>query len=108
MPVIPGVASATEIIAALDHGSELLKFFPAEASGGVAMLQAWRAPFPNVRFVPTGGVSSANAAAYLVLPSVSAVGGSWMVTPELVSSGDFGAISRLAEQAVQLVAEARP
>jgi 2-dehydro-3-deoxyphosphogluconate aldolase/(4S)-4-hydroxy-2-oxoglutarate aldolase len=107
MPVIPGVSSATEIIAALDHGSELLKFFPAEASGGVAMLQAWRAPFPNVRFVPTGGVSSANAAAYLDLPSVAAVGGSWMVTPELVGSGDFGAISRLAEQAVQLVAEAR-
>jgi 2-dehydro-3-deoxyphosphogluconate aldolase/(4S)-4-hydroxy-2-oxoglutarate aldolase len=107
VPVIPGVSSATEIIAALDHGSELLKFFPAEASGGVAMLQAWRAPFPNVRFVPTGGVSSANAAAYLDLPSVAAVGGSWMVTPELVGSGDFGAISRLAEQAVQLVAEAR-
>jgi 2-dehydro-3-deoxyphosphogluconate aldolase/(4S)-4-hydroxy-2-oxoglutarate aldolase len=107
MPVIPGVASATEIIAALDHGNELLKFFPAEASGGVATLRAWRGPFPNVRFVPTGGVSSANAGAYLSLPSVVAVGGSWMVTPELVESGDFLAISRLAEQAVQLAAEAR-
>lgn len=107
MPVIPGVASATEIIAALDHGSELLKFFPAEASGGVAMLAAWHGPFPDVRFIPTGGVSSANAAAYLGLPSVAAVGGSWMVAPTLVRDRDFATISKLTAEAVRIAAEAR-
>ena len=82
MPVIPGVATATEVIAALDHGLDLLKFFPAEAAGGVAALTALAAPFPGVRFIPTGGISAANAARYLALPSVAAVGGSWMVAPD--------------------------
>ena len=103
--VIPGVATATEVIAALDQGLDLLKFFPAEAAGGVALLRALRGPFPDVRFVPTGGISAANAAAYLALPSVAAVGGSWMVAPELIAARDYAAITRLAREAATLAAE---
>jgi 2-dehydro-3-deoxyphosphogluconate aldolase/(4S)-4-hydroxy-2-oxoglutarate aldolase len=103
--VIPGVATATEVIAALDQGLELLKLFPAEAAGGVALLRALQGPFPDVRFVPTGGISAANAASYLAAPSVAAVGGSWMVAPELIAAGDFGAVTRLAREAVALTAE---
>ena len=103
--VIPGVATATEVIAALDQGLDLLKFFPAEAAGGVALLRALRGPFPDVRFVPTGGISAANAASYLALPSVAAVGGSWMVAPELIAARDYAAITRLAREAATLAAE---
>jgi 2-dehydro-3-deoxyphosphogluconate aldolase/(4S)-4-hydroxy-2-oxoglutarate aldolase len=108
VPIVPGVATATDVIAALDLGLDLLKLFPAEACGGVATLKALAAPFPDVRFVPTGGISAANAAAYLALPCVEAVGGSWMVAPKLVESGDFDAVTRLAAEAVALVAEVRP
>jgi 2-dehydro-3-deoxyphosphogluconate aldolase / (4S)-4-hydroxy-2-oxoglutarate aldolase len=104
VPVIPGVATATEIMAALDLGLSLLKFFPAEASGGVPSLRALRGPFPDVRFVPSGGITAANSADYLALPSVLAVGGSWMVAPELIASGDFDAVERLAAEAVSLAA----
>jgi 2-dehydro-3-deoxyphosphogluconate aldolase/(4S)-4-hydroxy-2-oxoglutarate aldolase len=103
--VIPGVATATEVIAALDLGLDLLKLFPAEAAGGVPLLRALRGPFPDVRFVPTGGVSAANAASYLALPSVAAVGGSWMVAPELVAARDFAAVTRLAREAATRAAE---
>ena len=95
------------MIAALDHDIELLKFFPAETSGGVPMLHALHGPFPQVRFIPTGGVNSANAAGYLALPSVAAVGGSWLVAPGLVRQADFAAVSRLTEEAVRIVAQAR-
>ena len=108
MPVIPGVSTASEVIAALDHGCELLKFFPAEASGGAATIRALYGPFPHVRFIPTGGVSAANAPVYLRLPSVVAVGGSWMVAPALLREGDFASVSRLAEEAVLVAAQARP
>ena len=108
MPVIPGVSTASEVIAALDHGCELLKFFPAEASGGAATIRALYGPFPQVRFIPTGGVSAANAPVYLRLPSVAAVGGSWMVAPTLLREGDFASVSRLAEEAVLVAAQARP
>jgi len=105
--VIPGVTTATEVIAAVDQGLELLKLFPAEAAGGVALLRALRGPFPDVRFVPTGGISAANAASYLALPSVAAVGGSWMVTPELIAAGDFAGITHLAREAASIAAEAQ-
>jgi 2-dehydro-3-deoxyphosphogluconate aldolase / (4S)-4-hydroxy-2-oxoglutarate aldolase len=105
--VIPGVATATEVIAALDRGIELVKFFPAEASGGLAMVRALHAPFPQVRFIPTGGVSAANAAAYLEQPGVAAVGGSWMVSAELIRQGDFESVARLAAEAVAITVEAR-
>jgi 2-dehydro-3-deoxyphosphogluconate aldolase/(4S)-4-hydroxy-2-oxoglutarate aldolase len=106
MPVIPGVATATEVMAALARGCNLLKFFPAETSGGVAAIRALHGPFPEARFVPTGGVTIANAASYLSLRAVAAVGGSWMVAPALIRDGDFTKVSRLAAQAVALAAEA--
>jgi len=100
VPVVPGVATATEVMAALDLGCELLKFFPAATSGGVAALRALGGPFPDTRFVPTGGITAANAGDYLALSSVVAVGGSWMVAPNLIAAGDFAAIARLAAEAV--------
>ena len=103
--VIPGVATATEVIAALDQGLDLLKLFPAEAAGGIALLRALRDRFPDVRFVPTGGISAANAASYLALPSVAAVGGSWMVAPELVAARNYAAVTQLAREAATLAAE---
>jgi 2-dehydro-3-deoxyphosphogluconate aldolase/(4S)-4-hydroxy-2-oxoglutarate aldolase len=103
--VIPGVATATEVVAALDQGLDVLKLFPAEAAGGIALLRALRGPFPDIRFVPTGGISAANAASYLALPSVAAVGGSWMVAPELVAARDYAAVTRLAREASTLAAE---
>jgi 2-dehydro-3-deoxyphosphogluconate aldolase/(4S)-4-hydroxy-2-oxoglutarate aldolase len=107
VPVIPGVATATEVMAALDLGLDLLKLFPAEAVGGVATLRALAGPFPTVRFVPTGGVTTANARDYLTAPTVAAVGGSWMVAPDLIAHRDFAEITRLTAEAVALVAEAR-
>ena len=108
MPVIPGVSTATEIITALDHGCSVMKFFPAEASGGTAALRALEAPFPDVRFIPTGGVNAANAANYLRLRCVAAVGGSWMVAAPLIDAREFDTVTRLTEQAVAIAAEARP
>lgn len=108
MPVVPGISTATDVISALDRDCELLKFFPAEASGGLEMIRALQGPFPQVRFIPTGGVNAVNAGAYLRLPSVAAVGGSWMVAPGLLRDQDFASVSRLAEEAVRIAAEARP
>jgi 2-dehydro-3-deoxyphosphogluconate aldolase/(4S)-4-hydroxy-2-oxoglutarate aldolase len=105
VPVVPGVATATEVIAALDQGLDLLKLFPAEPAGGVALLRALGGPFPDVRFVPTGGIGAANAGSYLALPSVAAVGGSWMVTPELIAARDFAGITHLAREAASIAAE---
>ena len=106
VPVLPGVATATEVMAALEHGLSVLKLFPAEALGGIPTLKALGGPFPDVRFVPTGGVSADNLAAYLAVPSVAAVGGSWMVAPDLVAAGDFDAIERLTADAVAAAAMA--
>lgn len=107
MPVIPGICTPSEVIAALESGIELMKFFPAEASGGTEMLRALSAPFPEIRLIPTGGVNSENAASYLRLPEVAAVGGSWMVARELLRDGDFESIARLSAEAVKIVGEAR-
>jgi 2-dehydro-3-deoxyphosphogluconate aldolase/(4S)-4-hydroxy-2-oxoglutarate aldolase len=104
LPVIPGIATPSDIIAALDQGIRLVKFFPAESLGGVSMLRALHGPFPNVRFIPTGGI---NATTYLRERSVAAVGGSWMVAPEHVRGADFDAITRLTAQAIQIAGEAR-
>jgi 2-dehydro-3-deoxyphosphogluconate aldolase/(4S)-4-hydroxy-2-oxoglutarate aldolase len=86
IPVIPGVATPTEIQTALQDGITLVKFFPAEAIGGTRALSAMAAPFPMLRFIPTGGISPENLQDYLALPSVVAVGGSWMVSASLVSA----------------------
>jgi 2-dehydro-3-deoxyphosphogluconate aldolase/(4S)-4-hydroxy-2-oxoglutarate aldolase len=98
--VYPGVATPTEIQMALDIGIDRVKFFPAEASGGVDALKAIAAPYPMVRFIPTGGINIRNIKSYLGLEPVLAVGGSWMVAPPLIASGNFGEITRLTREAV--------
>jgi 2-dehydro-3-deoxyphosphogluconate aldolase/(4S)-4-hydroxy-2-oxoglutarate aldolase len=107
VPILPGVATPSDILQALDHGLTLLKFFPAEALGGIAMLKAIAAPFGGVRFVPTGGITAANLGAYLKLPAVIAVGGSWLVAPTLIAAGKFDEITRLTQEAVSAVRLAR-
>ncbi len=105
--VMPGVATPTEILMAIEYGLSTLKVFPAEALGGVSMLEAMAAPFAGLKFVPTGGISAASLASYLRLPEVLAVGGSWMVAPSLLASERFDEVTRLARQAVDIVAHAR-
>lgn len=103
VPVFPGVATATEVQMALDQGLEVVKFFPAEAMGGVATLKALAGPFPMVRFIPTGGITAARLGDYLALKSVLAVGGSWMVAPDLLAERRFDEVRRLAAEAVAFV-----
>lgn len=101
-PLIPGVATASELMTGMAEGYSLFKFFPAEAAGGIALLKAWQGPFPDVRFIPTGGISPVLAPDYLALPNVLAVGGSWMVPESLINEGDWAAIRSLAEQCQSL------
>ena len=96
------MTEVAEVITALDDGLTLLKFFPAETSGGAPAIRALSAAFPQVRFVPTGGVSAANATDYLAIPSVAAVGGSWITPPQLIADRDFEAIAALATAAASL------
>jgi 2-dehydro-3-deoxyphosphogluconate aldolase/(4S)-4-hydroxy-2-oxoglutarate aldolase len=105
--VLPGVCTPTEVLRALRVGARLLKFFPAEAAGGVRFLKALSGPFRDVNFVPTGGISEANLETYLRLPQVAACGGSWMVAPELLVAGKFGEIAELARRALDIVKEVR-
>ena len=107
VPVLPGVATATEIQAALEAGLEAVKFFPAEASGGLAALKALAAPFRGLWFVPTGGITADGLASYLAEPSVLAVGGSWLVSADLLAAKDFAQITDLAAAAVRVVRGAR-
>jgi 2-dehydro-3-deoxyphosphogluconate aldolase/(4S)-4-hydroxy-2-oxoglutarate aldolase len=100
LPHLPGAATATELQAARVLGFGTVKFFPAEPLGGVAAVHALAGPFPAMRLVPTGGVGPGNAAAYLAEPTVAAVGGSWMVRPELVRARDWARIGELARAAV--------
>lgn len=100
---LPGAVTATEIQAALELGLTTVKFFPAGTSGGPAGIAALSAPFPGLRFVPTGGVGPKNLADYLGLAAVLAVGGSWMVPRDRIASGDFEGVRELTAQAVDLV-----
>lgn len=102
LAVCPGVVTPTEVQAALSLGVTALKFFPAEAAGGVAMVKALSGPFPHARFMPTGGVSPANLPDYLALRSVFACGGSWMVSPRLYEDGRFDRVTSATRQAVRL------
>ncbi len=106
VPVLPGVATPSDVIAALDLGLDAVKLFPANVVGGPAAVKAFSAPFPGLRFVPTGGVSAANLLDYLALPSVLAAGGSWMVDAALVRAGDTAEITRRTREAVALAAMA--
>jgi 2-dehydro-3-deoxyphosphogluconate aldolase/(4S)-4-hydroxy-2-oxoglutarate aldolase len=107
VPVVPGIATATELMAAIDHGLDTVKFFPAEPLGGVATLRALAAPFPAVRFVPTGGITPQHLPAYLAVASVLAVGGSWMVDPGLLAAGDWDAVTRLSAEALAIAGQVR-
>ena len=102
IPIVPGVCTPTEIEAALEYGLEVLKFFPAEPMGGVKSLKAFNGPYSRVKFVPTGGINSANVCDYLNLPNVLACGGSWMVGKKLIASKNYTEIARLTREAVLL------
>ena len=101
IPYFPGVATPTEILAALEAGITTLKFFPAETLGGISALKAMAAPFPGIRFMPTGGINLANMNDYLSFTPVVAIGGSWMVTQKLVDAGDFAEVERLTHEALK-------
>ena len=106
IPVLPGCATVSEAMALGARGFKVLKFFPAEASGGVAWLKSIAAPLPDLKFCPTGGIDAKNIAAYLACPNVIAVGGSWVAPKDAVVSGDFSRITQLARDASALRARA--
>ena len=109
LPMCPGIATASELSQALTAGCEMVKFFPAEAAGGVKMIKnllgAFR--FTGVKFMPTGGVNAANVADYLAVPEVVCCGGTWIVPKDALASGDWAAIEKLASDAAALVREIR-
>ncbi len=96
LPLLPGVATSSEIMMAQEDGFTELKFFPAVQSGGIQMLKAWQGPFGELRFCPTGGISPGNAAEFLALSNVVCVGGSWLVPASAVESGNWSLITELA------------
>ncbi|WP_432254309.1 bifunctional 4-hydroxy-2-oxoglutarate aldolase/2-dehydro-3-deoxy-phosphogluconate aldolase [Limimaricola sp. AA108-03] len=102
LPLLPAAATASEVLRLLDRGYSVQKFFPAEVNGGVPALKAIGAPIPQVKFCPTGGVSLKNAPEYLALPNTLCVGGSWVAPKDMVNSGDWAGITRLAAEAAQL------
>jgi 2-dehydro-3-deoxyphosphogluconate aldolase/(4S)-4-hydroxy-2-oxoglutarate aldolase len=105
--LLPGIASASEVQLALEYGCERLKFFPAAAAGGPAVIEALYGPFPQVRFCPTGGIHAQSAPAYLMLPNVACVGGSWFAPKALLDTDDWPAIAALARTS-QALASASP
>ena len=100
VPVFPGIATPTDLELALEHGLEIVKFFPAETLGGVPTLKAFSGPYGDVQFIPTGGINAGNLADYLALPSVLACGGSWMV-----KAGDWEETTRLTTEALKIISE---
>jgi 2-dehydro-3-deoxyphosphogluconate aldolase / (4S)-4-hydroxy-2-oxoglutarate aldolase len=102
LPLLPGVASASDIMAAQADGYNALKFFPAMQAGGAAMLRAWQGPFGDVKFCPTGGITATNAPEFLALANVLCVGGSWLAPADAVASGDWARITQFARAAVAL------
>jgi 2-dehydro-3-deoxyphosphogluconate aldolase / (4S)-4-hydroxy-2-oxoglutarate aldolase len=105
VPFVPGVATPSEIELATSLGAEVLKFFPAETMGGILALKAFAGPYPNARFIPTGGITPELLPNYLRLKSVVACGGSWLAPRELLAAGRFDSIAALIEQAKKLLAE---
>lgn len=102
IPLIPGIATASELMRGLEHGHTVFKFFPAEAAGGIAALKGFAGPFAQARFCPTGGIDAAKAPAYLALPNVLTVGGSWMLPGKAIGDGSWDAIRTLAAEAAAL------
>ena len=103
LALIPGISSISELMDGIDLGYDHLKFFPAEASGGVKALQSIGGPFPDIKFCPTGGININNVRDYLALPNVVCCGGSWLVSDEIVKQGNWQEITRLAKQALEHV-----
>jgi 2-dehydro-3-deoxyphosphogluconate aldolase/(4S)-4-hydroxy-2-oxoglutarate aldolase len=101
LPFAPGIATASELMQALAHGFGLVKFFPAEQSGGIKALRALAGPFPDMRFCPTGGIGEANAAAWLAEPNVVAVGGSWLCPAADIRSGNWSGITAMCQRAMK-------
>lgn len=104
VPIVPGIATPSEIEQALALGATALKFFPAETMGGVAALKAFAGPYPEARFIPTGGITPEMLPSYLRLKNVIACGGSWLAPRDLLAAGRFDAVAALIEQAVKLLA----
>lgn len=102
LPLLPGAATASEVMALLERGYTVQKFFPAEASGGAAALKSLAAPIPQVNFCPTGGVSPGNVADYLSLPNTLCVGGSWVAPEKMIAARDWDGIAALAAEAAAL------
>lgn len=101
-PLIPGIATASELMRGMEHGWRRFKFFPAESSGGIGALKGFGGPLPMARFCPTGGIDAAKAPAYLALANVACVGGSWMVPADAVKASDWARIGALAGEAAAL------
>lgn len=102
IPLLPGIATASELMRGLEYGYKRFKFFPAESSGGIAALKGFTGPFSQVKFCPTGGIDAAKAPSYLALPNVMTVGGSWMVPGDALKAKDWRAIGELAQAAAAL------
>ena len=107
IPMLPGAATPSEIETLLARGISVIKFFPAEPMGGVRMLRALAGPYPGVRFVPTGGIGLTSLGSYLRLPNVLACGGSWMATPDQISTHDWEGIDRASRDTAWAVTQAR-
>lgn len=102
VPFLPGVSTASEVVALVQHGVREMKFFPAEAAGGVPYLKSLSGPLPQARFCPTGGISPASAPAYLALPNVGCVGGTWMLPADALAARDWARVESLAREAAGL------
>ncbi|GAA2087319.1 bifunctional 4-hydroxy-2-oxoglutarate aldolase/2-dehydro-3-deoxy-phosphogluconate aldolase [Streptomyces albiaxialis] len=102
LPFLPGVSTTSEVVALLERGATEMKFFPAEAAGGVPYLKSLASPLPGARFCPTGGIGAANAPAYLALPNVACVGGTWMLPQDALAARDWDRVRRLAAEAKAL------
>ncbi|WP_406057884.1 bifunctional 4-hydroxy-2-oxoglutarate aldolase/2-dehydro-3-deoxy-phosphogluconate aldolase [Streptomyces sp. NBC_01077] len=102
VPFLPGVSTTSEVVALLEQGVEEMKFFPAEAAGGIPYLKSLAGPLPQARFCPTGGVSLASAPGYLALPNVGCVGGTWMLPSDAVAARDWARVETLAREAAAL------
>jgi len=105
--ITPGIQTPTEIEMALEHGLDVVKFFPAEPAGGLKMIKAVAAPYVNVCFMPTGGINAQNVREYLAYDRIVACGGSWMVKKDLIAAGKFEEVTAMVAEAAQIVKEVR-
>ena len=103
LPVFPGPCTPSEVMIAMEYGLPLVKFFPAKQYGGLDTIKALAAPFPTMKFMPTGGINASNIQDFLAFDKIIACGGSWMVKDSLINAGDFAEITRLTKEAVSLV-----